>query len=607
MIGIGLAVSRLSSTRAFLAGAAILAGAVAPSALAQDSGEDTALAVPRVSPHGMSGATLPQPLTPSEALRIRRIFGHQARMDIPASVAETARVGDPMLLGHILADRYLGPSGSLPNPATAKELSDWLARYGDLPDTPAIHSLLLTLIPKGDPSPPAPARVATLATPAPVPGVGGVERFEPPLKRNPVLDRSVHEPARAGQADRAIRLISRTRGLDAQYGALLRAEVAQILFTQGRDAEALSLAGAADRQARGQVGLAPYIGGLAAWRLDRVDQARTLFEAAYRAPLTPTNRRAASAFWAARAHQRGSDTKGYAPWMAWAAEHPMEFYGLLARRTLGWASGSRELPEGTLGEADVEAVADTPSGNRAFALLQVGQTARADAELLQLFATTRDRPGFGRSILLVARAAGLTELSARLAPVLQPQGVAVRLPSSRLTPAGGFRVDPALIYGIARVESNFDAAAVSPAGAQGLMQIMPLTADHIMRGSKPGPEAVRLDDPATNLDLGQRYLLEIAQYESVRSDLIRLLASYNAGPGSHARWGSAIRHRGDPLLFIESVPIDETRAYVQRTLAYTWLYAAKFRLPTPSLDELAAGVWPRFTPGAPRKDGTRLH
>ena len=85
------------------------------------------------------------------------------------------------------------------------------------------------------------------------------------------LDRSVLDTARAGHADRAVRLIVRARGLDRLYGAVLRAEVAQILFTQGRDREAFSLAEGAHRQARGAVGLAPYVAGLAAWRMDRAD------------------------------------------------------------------------------------------------------------------------------------------------------------------------------------------------------------------------------------------------------------------------------------------------------------------------------------------------
>jgi len=143
-------------------------------------------------------------------------------------------------------------------------------------------------------------------------------------------------------------------------------------------------------------------------------------------------------------------------------------------------------------------------------------------------------------------------------------------------------------------------------GARGLLQLMPRTVDFIL--GEDSPRARRLHDPAVNLDLGQRYLRLLAQYDLIGGDLIRLLASYNSGPGSFGRWAGSVRHNGDPLLFMESVPNDETRAYIPRVLAYSWLYAAELGLPSPSLDELAAGSWPRFRPDAPKRELlARLH
>jgi len=415
----------------------------------------------------------------------------------------------------------------------------------------------------------------------------------------------VLDTARAGHADRAIRLIARARSLDRLYGAVLRAEVAQILFTQGRDREAFNLAEGAHRQASGAIGLAPYVAGLAAWRLGHADAARSMFAVSYRAPLSSPSRRSGAAFWAARAELRCHNLAGYSPWMQRAAENPQAFYGLVARRALGRGAGTaRPFAGGTLGEADVDAIAATPQGNRAFALLQVGQPVRAETELRQLWAATRGQPGFSRSILLVAQAASLDNLAAQVAPLVQAvgEGAAMRLSTTGFRPTGGFRIDPALMYGLARLESNFDPQAISPAGARGLMQIMPITLDQVMRDSPVSLRRVKLHDPATNLDLGQRYLIQLARFESIAGDLIRLLASYNAGPGSYARWAATIRHADDPLLFIESVPLDETRAYIPRALALTWLYAAQLGLPAPSLDEIAAGGWPTFEERAPDAD-----
>ncbi len=117
-----------------------------------------------------------------------------------------------------------------------------------------------------------------------------------------------------------------------------------------------------------------------------------------------------------------------------------------------------------------------------------------------------------------------------------------------------------------------------------------------------------LEDPANNLDLGQRYVAYLAGHEAVNGNLVRLLAAYNAGPANFARFAAQIRDNGDPLLFIEAIPLDETRAHVPRVLTYTWIYAALMHLPSPSLDELAGGLWPRYHPyDEPRVASAHLH
>ncbi len=599
MSGLKHAFTRSPATRALLAGVALLGWATA-GARAADVSDDVAFAQPRMFPRGRAIA-LPQPLARSDALRLQRAFEQQARADLPAVLREVAEVSNPLLFGHLLADRYLGACAITAVP-TEDQLRQWLARYADLPDAPLIVAALPTAARSS--LPPLPA---TRPVPAPAPPLDDVDGVVRLLSRNATLDRSVHEPARAGRAEQAVRLIARTRGLDPLYGALLRAEVAQILFTQGRDAEALALAETANHQARGQVGLAPFIAGLAAWRLNRTEHAQTMFEAAYAASLTSPGRRSAAAFWAARAALRGRDSVAYAPWMQRAAENPRTFYGLLARRALGQAILTPEpTATWTLGQADLDAVSATPAGMRAFALLQIGQTGRAEAELRRLWADTQDQTGYMRSILLVARTAGLNGLATQIADVLLPQdGLTMRLPAARLMPRGGFKVDPALVHAMARLESNFNPTAVSHAGARGLMQLMPGTAGFVLGR---GAMTASLHDPATNLDVAQRYLLQMSEYDVVQSDLIRLLASYNSGPANLGRWSAELKHMGDPLLFIESVPNDETRAYIPRVLTYTWLYAAQLHLPSPSLDELAAGTWPRFRAYAGRGDVVaRLH
>ncbi len=537
--------------------------------------------MPRISLGGSQRVALPQPLAPSEAARIRRVFALQAKNDIPAAIAEYEQVSDTLLLPDILADRYLS-GGAHPG---SSELTAWLAQFNDLPDAAAIHALLAKQAPKIAAAMPMPSGLPALPT---VVSGDDVEPFERLFPRNPSLDRAVHEVARVN-SDRALGMIGRTRGLNRIYGAQLRAEVAQLLFAQGNDTEALKVASAADRQASEEVGTAPFVAGLAEWRMGRPDRAEAWFKSAFAAKYMQPGQRAGAAFWAARTLKLQHRHDEYQIWLRRAAESGRTFYGLLARRALGdTLRPVQRIGSLTLGEADVDAVDATEAGHRAFALLQVGQDARAAAELQRLWSQTRDKAGFSRSIMLVARQAGLTGLAEQFARLFEP--APVRLPDHRLRPKGGFRMDPALLYALARLESNFDPRAVSRAGATGLLQLMPSTVDFIMGKSL----SHKLHDPSVSLDLGQRYLTMLAQYDLVGGDLIRLLASYNSGPGSLGKWVGSIRHNGDPLLFMESVPNEETRGYIPRALAYTWLYAAELHLPSPSLDELAAGSWPRF-------------
>jgi soluble lytic murein transglycosylase-like protein len=381
------------------------------------------------------------------------------------------------------------------------------------------------------------------------------------------------------------------------FGAVARADQVHQLFLQNRDADAL----AAAREVLGRRDapvVALYAGGLAAWRLQRWDDARALFEAAAASPTTTPALAAAAAFWAARANLATRNPQGYAPLMTRAAAEPRTLHGLLARRILGQTPRFAWYRE-RLAEADTALLLEQPGARRALALIQVSQAARAEAELRAVWPTLAGRPMAQRAVLLTAAAAGMNDLAAQFATLLHAaDGSArdhLRFPVPRLMPRDGYRVDPTLIYALARLESNFNARAVSPAGARGLMQLMPMTASYIAGDpSLAGANRERLHDPELNLEIGQRYIWYLANHAAIGGDLIRLLAAYNVGPGSVLRWGPQIRHADDPLLYIEAIPVTETRRFVGRALAYSWIYAARLGLPSTSLDELAAGQWPRF-------------
>jgi soluble lytic murein transglycosylase-like protein len=557
--------------------------------------EEAAYAVPRGHHGSAPGVVFPQPLAPADIALMRRIFAFQTRGNIPEAVRAVDELQDKLLLGTVLADRYL----SRFHHSTTDELADWLESYRDLPDATSVHALLLTKLPKGAIPPPAPSFVAlgrsTELDPIP-------EDLDPPrndIDRDPILDRNVNAQAQHGNAAAALRLIAAARGLSPAYAAQLRAEVAQILFIRNEDNAALriaqtALAGAA---AKDQPTLAFYIGGLAAWRLNRIELARCLFDGGAAATNTSARLHAASAFWASRASRSMHDAAATVKWLHVAAQERLTLHGLLARRILRMDTGI--IPSGELLEqADVDAVAETPAGRRAFALLQLGQTTRAEAELRALWPKALLNPVFGRSLMIVTAAAGMTDCAAQMASALQSRDGdrhdELRFPMPSLRPAGGFSIDPAMVYALTRLESNFDTTAISPAGARGLMQIMPATAQYITGDLFYAPE--RLHEPALNLNIGQRYFAYLSHLDGINNDLLRMLASYNSGPGNFLRWGPEIRDNNDPLLFIEAIPVTETRAFVAHALVYSWIYAGRMHLQAPSLDDLAVGEFPRFTP-----------
>jgi hypothetical protein len=165
-------------------------------------------------------------------------------------------------------------------------------------------------------------------------------------------------------------------------------------------------------------------------------------------------------------------------------------------------------------------------------------------------------------------------------------------------PSNGYQLDKALVLAITRTESKFQPAALSPVGARGLMQLMPATAAQ-MAGGQPSTE--QLCDPSYNMALGQKYLQQLL--DMAGGGVLQLAASYNAGPGNVMKWMSG---KDDPLMFIETMPAQETRAYVKRVMTYYWMYSNLAGTPSHTLEDTARGYWPRYqtTYTAPSSAGT---
>jgi soluble lytic murein transglycosylase len=136
-------------------------------------------------------------------------------------------------------------------------------------------------------------------------------------------------------------------------------------------------------------------------------------------------------------------------------------------------------------------------------------------------------------------------------------------------------VDPALVAAVIYAESHFIDGRTSSAGAQGLMQLTPATAQYI--AEKSGGTAFRVSDlgtPQVNIAYGTFYLRYLMRRYG--DDVPLVLAAYNAGEGNVDKWISEARAR-DQALDIGAIPFGETRTYVKRVLDARKEYRASYR------------------------------
>jgi soluble lytic murein transglycosylase-like protein len=277
-----------------------------------------------------------------------------------------------------------------------------------------------------------------------------------------------------------------------------------------------------------------------------------------------------------------------------AAREEPTFYGMLAERVLG-LNDNAGMSDPVVDPASFASLMEIPSAHRAVALWQLGRSDDLHEEMARALADMNLRDG--QTYAAIARRMSLPDLELRASETAAARGVMLTglFPVPGYAPSGGYYVDQSLVLAIARIESRFQSDAISPAGARGLMQLMPGTAAHLAGGAPTNGE---LREPSYNLGLGQRYLAELL--DTTNGNVFQLAAAYNAGPGSLQRWLAARDGKhDDPLLFIESMPSPETRSYVKRLMTYYWMYSKRMGEAAPTLDETAAGDWPRYRPHRP--------
>ncbi len=274
-------------------------------------------------------------------------------------------------------------------------------------------------------------------------------------------------------------------------------------------------------------------------------------------------------YWAGRAWARtGDSTAATDRWRKVLAAEPLSYYAVLAARRLdtAWwapvASPSAATPAAPVAPALfarldlLESLGMGPEATRERARL-VSVADSSPAAMLGVATEFQQRGQSNTGIALGIRAlnqgaAADSRTYRAIYPIVHGDVLAAESRDRKL--------DPALVAAIIRQESSFLASATSPAGARGLMQVMPAVGRSIASRMSITPwyDAL-LYQPDVNLRLGTAHLASlVAQYD----DLQHVLAAYNAGGSRVARW----RKKGgasDPELFVERIPFAETRDYVR--------------------------------------------
>lgn len=554
---------------------------------------------PVASSLGDQPATVPSILSSEDQTLYSQIFDLQDDRLWDRADALIPQLGSKVLLGHVLADRYLGSYR-----AKYAELAAWLEAYSDLPQAAKIHALAKKRHPRGKPWPKAPANIKIKIVWEGDPDLVPPRSNASDRRKVALIEKSVKRFISAGKPSAALKLVEGPKGkaltpIEADY---FRYRIAASFYYSHVDERAYELAHTVAERRRDVVPMADWIAGLAAWRIGKPETAARHFETLAQSDNAGSSVRPAAAYWAARSNLVAGVPERVTKDLKLAAKYPLTFYGLLALRQLGqtpkftWTMPSVAQPE-------IAKAAEAAPVKRAIALAQIGEIERADEEMRRAHAILPS--SLDRALIVIAEQHQLAGAQLHVAETSGVPGLDGALyPIPAYKPQNGFTVDPALIYAFMRQESKFKPQAKSHAGATGLMQIMPATAALVAhdRTLKKHNRA-KLYDASYNLRLAQRYIEQLLGTTQPRGNLFMLAVAYNGGPGNLRKWYNGMPVQDDPLLFIESIPSRETRIYVERVLANLWIYRYRLSEPVTSLDMVASGTWPVYD--APAGDGGR--
>ena len=385
-------------------------------------------------------------------------------------------------------------------------------------------------------------------------------------------------------ADATALILERSRSAaslgDPAAWADRRANLARALMRAGQAKDAYRVAARNYLTAGQDYADLEFLAGFIALRkLNDADAALKHFVNLKAAVATPISLSRAS-YWIARAYDAKGDASAAKAAYTTAAQNQTAYYGLLAAEHLGLTLDAglladRRPPdwrEAGFAKSSVFQAArllvragDRSLGKR-FLLHLAGGMSAGQLDQLADYALEANEPHIAVLIGKQAAESG----------IILPRAY---FPMTDLIP-DNLPISRALALSISRRESEFDVAVISPAGARGLMQVMPGTAKQIAPTAGLPYNPGRLtSDPAYNVALGSTYLRKLV--DEFGPSVALVASGYNAGPGRPRRWiadfGDPRRNNVDVVDWVETIPFTETRTYVMRVVESVVIYRAKLK------------------------------
>lgn len=491
----------------------------------------------------------PVALSNADRLSYTTAFDALRRGDLELARTSARAANDRVLLGQVEFERLFHHD----HVATYDELAAWLQDYADLPCAPRVYTLALRRRPDGAEEPRRPAGVGGRTWQTVVDAGGGSTEDDP-------------------------------------------AKAARVLYNHDNLNEAYVTG----------VRIGDWwTAGLAAYRLNDFSRSFQAFERVAADPTEDPWVRAGAGVWAAKAAGQSGRQDRIQEFLNLSAQWPATFYGQIALRQLGREpeiqnQGPRAYQPAGFQQASYVSGAQSGVDPRELnAFIQSDAQARRTVAFYEVGRRTDAREAL-TSGLRTAAGETARRLWLGLARTLGPRVMAndgdartidaQRYPAPDLQPDGGFTIERSLVYALARKETNFNPDARSSAGAYGMMQVMPGTAAEMTGDRSFVTSPNQLLQPALNMRLGQTYINRMLARPEFQGDLLRAVASYNAGPGPML---SALKKLGptpDPLLLIETIDVPQARDYVEKVVAAYWVYQRMFGAPLKTLDAVASGA-----------------